>query len=260
MTELSERVAYFNGRIVPESQVLIPLRDAGFLYGYAVFDTLRTFRHRLYKLDEHIDRLFASMRYLGLDPGLERQALASITEDVVQQNTAQLDPQDELWVTQRVTLGQQEQDGWKNTVIVECKPLPLVERAPLFRDGIECVVSSVRRTPPESISPRAKTHNYVNLLLADREVKALRPTAWSVLLDKHGNLCEGIGSNLFLVQGGTLRTPREQMVLPGVSRSMVLELASNLGIPAEEADLDLFDPVAFIDAIVPASGAEKAPE
>ena len=250
MTELTERVAYFNGRIVPESEVLIPLRDAGFLYGYAVFDTLRTFQHRLYKLDEHIDRLFDSMRYLGLDAGLEREALAAITEEVVQLNTVDLDPDDELWVTQRVTLGQQEGDGWKNTVIVECKPLPLVERAPLFRDGIECLVSTIRRTPPESMSPRAKTHNYVNLLLADREVKALRPTAWSVLLDKHGNLCEGIGSNLFLVQDGTLRTPREQMVLPGVSRSMVLELASTLGIPAEEADLDLFDAAAAEEAFM----------
>ncbi len=250
MTESTDRVAYFNGRIVPESEVLIPLRDAGFLYGYAVFDTLRTFRHRLYKLEEHLDRLFDSMRYLGLDPGLERQALASITEEVVEQNSTRLEAEDELWVTQRVTLGQQEGDGWKNTVIVECKPLPLVERAPLFRDGIECVVSSIRRTPPESMSPRAKTHNYINLLLADREVKALRPTAWSVLLDTHGNLCEGIGSNLFLVQKGTLRTPREQMVLPGVSRSIVLELASSLGIPAEETDLDLFDAAAAEEAFM----------
>jgi len=91
------------------------------------------------------------------------------------------------------------------------------------------------------MSLRAKTHNYVNLILADREGKAANPNSWAVLLDTRGNLCEGLGSNVFVVKGGTILTPRERYVLPGVSRSMVFELGRQQGLHVEEADLDLFD-------------------
>ena len=137
-------------------------------------------------------------------------------------------------------------EGWTHTgpqLIVDCTPLPLRKRAALFRDGIEVVVSSIRRTPPSMLSPRAKTHNYLNLILADREVKTARPEAWSILLDEHGNLCEGVGSNIFVVRGDRVYTPREQYVLPGVSRRTVIELAARLGIPCEERDLDVYDAV-----------------
>jgi branched-chain amino acid aminotransferase len=126
-------------------------------------------------------------------------------------------------------------------VIVECVPLPLRERAKHFRDGIEIVTPSLRRTPPDSLSPRAKMHQYLNLVLADREVKAQNPEAWAVLLDVNGNLAEGQGSNIFLVRDGGLLTPRERYVLPGVSRQAVIDLAARLGILFAEKDLDLYD-------------------
>jgi branched-chain amino acid aminotransferase len=135
-------------------------------------------------------------------------------------------------------------DNWEHygpNVIVECVPLPLHERAPLFRDGIEVITPSLRRTSPQSLSPRAKMHQYLNLVLADREVKAQNPVAWAVLLDTNGNLAEGQGSNLFLVRDGGLLTPHERYVLPGVSRQAVIDLAGGLGIPCAEADLDLYD-------------------
>jgi len=103
------------------------------------------------------------------------------------------------------------------------------------------VVPSVRRTAPDALSARTKTHNYLNVIAGDLEVKARDPEAWAILLDVHGNLAEGIGSNVFLVQGGTVSTPREQFVLPGVSRQTVIELARESGIPLVEKDLDLFD-------------------
>jgi branched-chain amino acid aminotransferase len=91
------------------------------------------------------------------------------------------------------------------------------------------------------VSARAKSHNYINLILGDLDAKAQHPDAWAILLDEDGNLSEGLGSNLFLVQGDRLLTPRARQVLPGISRDVVLELASGLGIPAQECDLDLFD-------------------
>lgn len=242
----SERVAYFNGRIVPEREVRVPFRDRGFKYGDAVFDTTRTFGHRIFRLGEHVERLYRSLRYLRMDPGLSPAALAGITGEVLRLNLPLLPPDQDYWVTQRVTRGLDPsdrevfgQDG--PTVIVECLPLPLRERAPLYRDGIRVVVPSVRRTAPDALSARTKTHNYLNVIAGDLEVKARDPGAWAILLDVHGNLAEGIGSNVFLVQGGTVYTPREQFVLPGVSRQTVIELARESGIPLVEKDLDLFD-------------------
>jgi len=84
-------------------------------------------------------------------------------------------------------------------------------------------------------------HQYLNLVLADREVKAQNPDAWAVLLDVNGNLAEGQGSNIFLVRDGGLKTPRERYVLPGISRQATIDLAGQLQIPFAEQDLDLYD-------------------
>ena len=119
--------------------------------------------------------------------------------------------------------------------------MPLAKRARLFRDGIDIVVPPIRRTAPDALSPRAKTHNYLNLIQADLQAKAQDPDAWSVLLDHNGHLSEGIGSNIFLVSEGEVLTPRSEFVLPGISRETVIELCGELGIVCREADLDLYD-------------------
>ncbi|HUL07175.1 MAG TPA: aminotransferase class IV [Candidatus Acidoferrum sp.] len=242
----NERVAYFNGKIVPESDVLIPFRDRGFMAGDAVFDTARTVRHRIFKLREHIDRLYSSLRYIQVDPRLSPKEMTAITEEVVARNLHLIDADDDYWVSQRISRGSDSADskagtGMTPTVIVECRPLPLTQRARLFRDGIDVIVPAVRRTAPDMLSPRAKTHNYLNLVMGDLEAKAADPEAWAVLLDANGNLCEGTGSNVFVVRGGTVMTPRERYVLPGISRATVIELAREIGQPCIEADIDLYD-------------------
>ena len=93
------------------------------------------------------------------------------------------------------------------------------------------------------MSPRAKTHNYLNLILAELDVKARDPDAWAVLLDTNGNLAEGKGNNLFLVKNGKVLTPKERYVLPGVSRQTAIDLAQTAGMTVEEADLDTFDAI-----------------
>jgi branched-chain amino acid aminotransferase len=242
----ADRIAYFNGRFVPEREVLVPFRDRGFKYGDAVFDTTRTFGHRPFKVAEHVERLYRSLRYLRIDPGLTPARMIEITAEVLRQNLPLLEPDDDFWVTQRVSRGLDppHRDTWNQqgaTVIVECVPLPLRERAPLYRDGIRVITPSVRRTPPQSLSPRVKTHNYLNMIAGDLEVRAQDPAAWAVLLDTAGNLAEGLGSNIFLISKGTLLTPREQTVLSGISRETVIALAGEAGITVVEKDLDLYD-------------------
>ena len=246
MTLANERVAYFNGRIVPESDVLIPFRDRGFMAGDAAFDTARTFNHRIFKLKEHIDRLYRSLRYLQIDPQLPPKQLTEITEEVVARNLHLIDTDEDYWVSQRISRGLNSADRSPQTksgptVIVECAPLPLKSRARLYRDGIDVIVPAIRRSAPDMLSPRAKTHNYLNLVMGDLEAKAADPEAWAVLLDANGNLCEGTGSNIFIVRAGTVMTPRERFVLPGISRETVIELAREIGQPLAEADIDLYD-------------------
>ena len=240
----NERVAFFNGRIVPESQVLIPFRDSGFMSGDAGFDTTRTFNQRIFKLDEHLERFLRTLRYLRIEPHMDIAEMKAITIEVFERNRHLLGPDEDYWVSQRWSRGGDKwagDKGTKPTMIIECSPLPYASRARLFRDGIDVIVPSIRRTPPDAMSPRAKTHNYLNLILADQEVKARDPDGWAVLLDHNGNLTEGLGSNFFIVQGGALVTPKANFVLPGISRQTVIELAAAEGIEIVEADIDLFD-------------------
>jgi branched-chain amino acid aminotransferase len=243
---LNERVAYFNGRIVPESQAVISFRDRGFKYGDAAFDASRTFGGNAFKLQEHVDRLYRTLRYLQIDPGISPQAMLAISEDVLERNRPFLGPHDDYWISQRISRGVDAVGGelWESsggpTVIVECTPIPLRARAKLFRDGAEVITPSVRRAPPDALSPNAKTHNYLNLVIGDLEARAHNPSAWAVLLDINGNLAEGIGSNFFIVEHGVVVTPRADFVLAGITRGTVIELAKHASIPVLEADISLY--------------------
>jgi branched-chain amino acid aminotransferase len=256
MTTLAnERVAYFNGEYLPESQVRVPFRDRSWIYGDGVFDVARTFNGRVFKLEEHVERLYRSLKVLRIDPGLGAEEMTLISREVLERNLHLLGPDNDYWLAQRISRGVHKVDGdnWDHygpTVIVECMPLPLKARARLYRDGIDVIVPSIRRVPPDALTPRAKTHNYLNLITADLEVHARDPEAWAVLLDVNGNLCEGLGSNIFVVRDGRLLTPHERYVLPGVSRATAIELAAQAGIPFAEADIDLYDAYTAEEAFI----------
>ncbi len=244
--QANERVVYIDGEIVPESRALISFRDRSFKFGDGAFDTTRTFGHRIFKMREHIDRFYKSLRYLQIEIAVDRTELIAITEDILARNLHLIDKDEDYWVTQRVSRGAEIPGGdvyeaGGPLLIVECTPLPFRARAHYFRDGIDVIVPSMRRASPDALNPRAKTHNYLNLILGDQEVRRTNPKAWAILLDHNGNLCEGIGSNLFLVIDGEIHTPQDQYVLCGVSRETVIEQAARLGIPVIKRDLTLYD-------------------
>jgi|TARA_B100001971_G_scaffold215030_1_gene256566 branched-chain amino acid aminotransferase len=246
-TKISERVTYYNGRIIPESEVAISFRDRGFKYGDAVFDMTRTFNHKIFKLEEHIKRFYNSLRYVQIDPQMTESQMVTKSEEVFEANRHLLGQDDDFWLGQRVSRGIDLVGGemWDTdgspTTIIECTPLPLKPRAKLYRDGISVVVPSVRRVPPESLSPRAKSHNYLNLIMADLEAKVQDPEGWAILLDNRGFLTEGIGSNIFTIKNEVIYTPKEQYVLGGISRETAIELANGLGLSVVEKDIDIFD-------------------
>ncbi|MBN1315179.1 MAG: aminotransferase class IV [Anaerolineales bacterium] len=241
-----ERIVYLNGQFIPESKASISIHDLGFVLADAVYDSTRTFGGIIFKLDEHIDRFYRSLKYVRIDPGMTKREMAELTMQVLDANRHLLQEGDDYWVTQRVTRGVRTLDKYHQmksnpTILIQCTPLPFQARAHYYRDGLPVVVPSIRRIPPECMSPRAKSQNYMNLVHGDLEVRAQNPDAWAIQLDMNGNLCEGIGSNIFVLREGVLRTPLERYVLPGISRKTVLELAQDLDIRTSEEDIDLFD-------------------
>ena len=239
-----ENVVFFNGQLVPEKDAGIPIRDRGFIYGDAVFDATRTFGGKTFRLREHVNRLYISLWYLRIDPGMSPEEMERWSLEVVDHNHPLLPPGQDMWVMQRISRGVESTEPGaeaRPTVLIESHAIPFARRAALYRDGIRVVTPSVPRIPPRFLSPRAKTHNYLNLVMGDLEVQDTDPNAWAVLLDEAGNLTEGRGSNIFLVKDGTVATPQGQFVLEGITRSVVMELAAGLDLPVAETDLDLYD-------------------
>ena len=239
-----ENIVYFNGELKPEKDVGISIRDRGFIYGDAVFDATRTFNGQTFKLREHVARLYNSLRYLRIDPGIGPAEMERWSLEVVNHNYPLLPTNQDLWVMQRISRGVESSESgaeMRPTVLIETHAIPFARRASLYRDGISVATPSVPRVPPRFLSPRAKTHNYLNLIMGELEVQDTDPNAWAVLLDEEGNLTEGKGSNIFLVKDGEVATPQGRFVLEGITRSVVLDLSAGLNLPVAEKDLDLFD-------------------
>lgn len=237
---VGERIAYYNGAMLPESEVRIPFRDLAWMRGIGVYDTERTFNGRVFKLREHLERLWRSLAYIRVEPPLPMDELEQVTLEIARRNVEMVG--EDIWVSQRVSAGvpvAQGGDG-RATIVVEALPLPFAARAPYYRDGVRVVTPTVRRTPPWALSPQAKSVDLLNLWVADQEVLDLDPHAWPMLVDENGSLAEGAGANIFLVRDGRLFTPRTRYVLPGITRATVIELAAELGIPVVEDDIDLF--------------------
>ncbi|WP_162930103.1 aminotransferase class IV [Pseudophaeobacter sp. EL27] len=239
---MSERFAYVNGRYVPERDAAVSIRDLGLVYGDSVFDTWRTFNGKIFKLEEHMDRLIESLAYARIDAGMSRKEMLEATLNLVEHNSPMLRPGEDYWVTLRVTGGLQNFDGEpaRNsgaTVVIDCIPIPLRARAPFFRHGIDARLTERCRIAPGAINPNAKTNNYLNMILAQKEISAYHPGAWALMPDFKGNIAEGAGCNFFVVQDGVVLTPTTDCVLAGVSRQVAIDVCIDLGIPVREQDL-----------------------
>ncbi len=260
----TKTVAYVNGRLVPQDEATVHIHDRGFIFADGVFDTLRTFRGEIFRLDEHIDRLMDSLAYVRIESGMSRQDWAEATEAVVAANRPHLPEGEDYWVTQRVTSGRHhyfneaaEPSG--PTVVIDCVPIPLRARAPYFARGVDMVLSPRRRIPPEALSPKAKTLNYLNMLLAQREIEATSPGSWALMADKNGNLAEGAGCNIFFVKNDVVYTPTSEFVLPGVSRQVVIELCAKLGLELREEDIPLYRGATADEAFLTSTSLCAAP-
>ena len=238
---MSQRTAYLNWKYLPESEAKVSILDLGFRIGDGVYDVARTYRHRPFKLREHIQRLFRSLRFTRISIDLTPAEFEAVCLRVLEANVPLLRENEDYSLWMNVSRGQPQGPGAGPTVAVSCVPINFQGFAHAFTEGIRLRTSSIRRIPPECLDPKAKVTNKMNHILADLDVKSADPDAYSLMLDVHGNLAENSAANLFLVKKGRLLTPSRRNVLEGVTRETVLELAHSLRIPAEEGDLTLYD-------------------
>ncbi|MBM3948294.1 MAG: branched-chain amino acid aminotransferase [SAR202 cluster bacterium] len=237
-------LVWLNGKFIPRSEAKIPITDRGFRMSDVVYDTLRTFNGKLFKVEEHLERFARTLKYVRIDPGISMAELERLLHETVKRNEPmRRQANDDYMVSPIVTRG----SGYpvhlaKNpTVSIFIDPIDFVRYAPIFHSGGSAIIPKVRTTSPQQIDPKAKNFSRLNFVLADLEATDIDPDAFPVLLDLEGNVAESIGSNFFIVSGGVVRAPRDNSTLQGVSRATVFELCDQLGIPTAEESIQPYD-------------------
>jgi branched-chain amino acid aminotransferase len=228
---------YLNGKYVRGEEALVSVLDLGFVKGDAVFDVCRTVRHKPYKLDEHVERFYRNLRYVKMDPGLTPEEMKQISINVLEKSVHLLKENDEYWIFMRVTRGSNPYfplnyvNGARPTVVVYCVPIEFRNFAKQYKQGRRFITVSVRAMPSECLEPRLKCGSRMHFMLALAEAQEKDPEAHPLLLDIYGNIAEPWGANFFIIRKGNLLTPNRQLVLEGVTRETVLEIAGELKIP-----------------------------
>ncbi len=250
---MKQPLVYLKGKMVPQSEAHIAIFDFGIVLGATVTEMARTFRHELFRLDEHVARLYRSMKMMRFNIGLTPAEFISILEELVANNTRLLPSEGELGLVIFVTPGENAMYAGAAggsvrgtpTVCAHTFPLPFELWADKMRRGCHLVIPSTRHVPPQCYDPNMKYRSRMHFYLADQEARLVDPNASALLLDLAGNVTETSGANFLIVENGTIVSPTLRNTLPGVSRQMVLDLAAKLNIPVAVRE---FQPFSAINA------------
>lgn len=241
-------IASLNGDIIPASRAAVSVADMGLVHGVAVSEVLRTFRHRPFRASDHIKRFHASANAVGITVPVNAAELSDTLDTVVAHNSTQLDARDDLGVTvfasaglNATYVGQSIAADTPATLCVHTFPLPFELWAEATVTGLHLATSLVPALPPECVPPAVKSRSRMHWHLADRDVRARHPRARALLLNQSGEVTETATANIFAVNDDVIRTPPDEVVLAGVSRTVVRELASSLGMEFETSPLKLED-------------------
>jgi branched-chain amino acid aminotransferase len=247
-----EIISYFNGEWIPKDECKISMDNRGFRLGDAVFEVDRTYGGKFFNMDDHMDRLFRSLKYTRMDPGISRDEMKQITSEAVERNWHLVPEGSDMNVRQVVTRGEGSSvnDGSPATVFVAAYPMGFDRYAHLYDEGAHVVFARTRSYHPDSLDPKVKHVSRMNFVLAELEASDVDPDSWPVLLDLDGNISEGTGFNFWVVTDGKLRTAGDRTLLQGVSRKTLLSLADELGIPVELDDIQLYDAYTADEAFV----------
>lgn len=236
-----DSVVYLNGAFVPAGEARLPIYDLAVIQGATVSEVTRTFRQRLYRLDDHLDRLLDSLRLVGLDPRLSRNDWSDLSLELVSRNAAAAGDT-ELVLVHFVSAGESAIYAGHAvrpgpTVCAHTFPLDLSRFAIKLRDGVHVVTPTTRQVPNDSWSARIKCRSRMHYYLAEREARQIDPEAVALLLDAEGHLTETSSANVLLVEKGAIVSPCFSQTLPGVSRKVAIDLARTLGLGVVERNL-----------------------
>ena len=230
---------YVSGTFRPAADAAVSVFDHGLLYGDGVFEGIRAYNGRVFKLERHVERLFDSAKAIRLAIPLTRDEVAAIVLEACRQNDV-----DDGYIRLVVTrgggdLGIDPRSCERAEVVVIARPLVAPYRLKPW-SGATVVTSAFRRNAPDALSPAIKTLNYMNSILARIEAND-RGADEALLLDHNGFVAEATVDNVFIVTERELVTPPTATNLKGVTRETILGLAEGLGIRTQERPFALFD-------------------
>lgn len=251
-------LCWINNEIVPADQARISVLDHGLLYGDGIFEGLRFYHNRVFRLQEHLDRLQQSANAISLQlPHSQAEIELAITQLVEAFDGKQ--GYLRLVVTRGVgSLGIDPQKCAKGQMFIIADQLNVVNHdSP--QDGIQLLVASTRRIPVDCLDPKIKSLNYLNNILARIEANQAGADE-ALMLNQQGFISEGTVNNIFLVKDGVLMTPPvSDGILAGITRSVILTIAEQLTIEVQEQSLAVYDALNADECFLSGTGAELIP-
>ncbi len=252
------RQVYISGKFIPQADAKISVFDHGLLYGDGVFEGLRVYHGKVFRLREHIVRLYESAKAIWLEIPLSEDEMQGAVNEAVRVNKID-DGYVRLVVTRGAgTLGLDPNRCSDPQVIIIADTIALYPKE-LYEKGLEIITVSVQRNHPAALSPRIKSLNYLNNILA--KIEGLQAGCIEALMLNHkGEVAECTGDNIFLVRGGILYTPPlEAGILGGITRAAVIEIARDAGIEVREAPLTKHDVYIADECFLTGTAAEVVP-
>jgi branched-chain amino acid aminotransferase len=242
----ASRLVYLSGELVPESEAKVSIFDSAVMLGDSMTESTRTFRQQPFRLNDHIDRLFRSLKVARIDPGHSPEELTRITLDVLDANRSAMDENDDCWIVHNISRGllrpgPSVSQASPATVMIFTDHLDLRGWARFYTEGCHAVTSMSRAIPAQSLDARIKNRSRLAYTIADAEARLVDPEAQCVILDVDGYVSENKGGNVFAVIDGELCTPTTENCLAGISRQTALELAESVGIPCRQCRLQMYD-------------------
>jgi len=246
-----ERQVFINGKFVPEHDAKVSIYDSALMFGDMVFEMTRSFNKEQFKLRDHLERLYASIKYVHIPIEMGMKEMEEHVYETIDRNDPLFEKDDEHRIMINVSRGllslYQDVVGVEkgSNIIIADFPLrwTVASMGPLYDSGINAVIPSQRAIPASLLEPKVKNRSRMHYLMANIEVSNYAgENNWALLLDPDGFIAEGTGDNFFMVKDDRIITPEPRNILRGVSRKYIIEeLAPQLGLPCIEKNIELYD-------------------
>lgn len=249
---------YINGQFYDKENAKISVYDHGLLYGDGVFEGMRSYSGKVFRMVEHIDRLYESASAICLTIPISKEKLIEDVNATLKINSL-VDAYIRLIVTRGAgSLGLDPNRTSNPQVIIIADSIALYPEE-FYQNGLKIITASTIRNHPAALSPRIKSLNYLNNIMA--KIEGLQAGCIEALMLNHkGEVAECTGDNIFIIKNGVLMTPpKDAGILEGITRNAILELATKLGIPAVEVSMTRHDLFVADECFLTGSAAEVIP-